>query len=57
MAVAHSAVTSGRTVVRALVRRPSGSFRGWGRRDAHFDELKAEASDPLQQSLEGALID
>jgi hypothetical protein len=33
-----------------------GSFRGRRRRDANFDELQAEAGDPLQQSLEGALI-
>jgi hypothetical protein len=50
-------MTNGHTVVRVLVRRPSGSFPGWGRRDAYFKEFEAEASDPLQQSLEGALID
>jgi hypothetical protein len=32
------------------------SFRTWRGRDAHVDELEAEAGDPLQESLEGALI-
>ncbi len=32
------------------------SFRAPRRHDAHFDKLEAEASDPLQQALQGALI-
>jgi hypothetical protein len=32
------------------------SFRTRRSRDAHVDELEAEAGDPLQESLQGALI-
>ena len=32
------------------------SFRMWRGRDAHVDEFEAEAGDPLQQSLQGALV-
>jgi hypothetical protein len=37
------------------LRRDPGSFRAW-RRDAHVDKLEAEAGNPLQQSVQGALI-
>lgn len=37
------------------LRRYPGSFRAW-RCDAHVDELEAEAANPLQQSVQGALI-
>jgi hypothetical protein len=40
----------------ALMKKSSVSFRTWRTRDAHVDELEAEAGDPLQEALQGALI-